>query len=62
MQVFELVVHWRSGLKVRGLFASEALAKDAYRLTIQGLSHTEYPPYEIIPRYVHTHAERVTLV
>lgn len=55
MQIWELTIHWKSGLKSRGLFDAEGTAKAAYRTSTQGISHSEMPPYEINGRYVHSH-------
>lgn len=61
MQIWELTIHWKSGLKSRGLFSTEAFAREAYKLATQGLTHSECPPYEVNSRYVHQQADRVAL-
>lgn len=59
MQVWELRIHWKSGLKTKGLFVSEAIARDAYRASTVGIRHTEMPPFEINAVYVSSTPENI---
>lgn len=59
MPVWELRIHWKSGLKTRGLFVSETIARDAYRASTQGIRHQDLPVFEIEPIYVSSMPENI---
>lgn len=59
MQIWELTIHWKSGLKTRGMFASEVIARESYKLSTKDIRHTELPPFKVEPMYVSSIPENI---